>query len=79
MSVQHAPRSTRKRSHALGTHLHGRWLLLARVGWVVPVVLSLAGAERMLELPLSVFVPTRPLLVSDWAICAPVVALAWNR
>src|SRR5712692_4840630 len=42
MSVQHAPTKTRKRSHALDTRLHGRWLLLARAGWVVLVVLTMA-------------------------------------
>src|SRR5262245_55480856 len=42
MSVQHAPTKTRKRSHALDTRLHGRWLLLARVGWGALVVLTLA-------------------------------------
>src|SRR5215469_13643488 len=42
MSVQHAPKKTRKRSHALDTRLQGRWLLLARVGWVALVVLTLA-------------------------------------
>src|SRR5712692_1297551 len=42
MSVQHAPRSTRKRSQALDTRLHGRWLLLARGIWITLVVLTLA-------------------------------------
>src|SRR6266516_3725131 len=41
MSVQDAPRSTRKRSHALDTRLHGRWLLLARGLWITLVVLTL--------------------------------------
>src|SRR5215469_16150299 len=41
MSVQHAPKKTRKRSHALDTRLQGRWLLLARVGWLALVVLTL--------------------------------------
>src|SRR6266496_106091 len=39
MSVQDAPRSTRKRSQALDTHLHGRWL--ARGLWITLVVLTL--------------------------------------
>jgi len=42
MSVQDAPTKTRKRSQALDTHLHGHWLLLARAGWIVLVVLTLA-------------------------------------
>src|SRR6266699_277286 len=42
MSVQHAPRSTRKRSQALDTRWHGRWLLLARGIWITLVVLTLA-------------------------------------
>jgi signal transduction histidine kinase len=41
MSVQDAPRSTRKRSQALDTRLHGRWLLLARGLWITLVVLTL--------------------------------------
>jgi signal transduction histidine kinase len=41
MSVQDAPRSTRKRSHALDTRLHGRWLLLARGTWITLVVITL--------------------------------------
>jgi signal transduction histidine kinase len=41
MSVQQASTKTRQHSHALETRLHGRWLLLARVGWVVMVVLTL--------------------------------------
>ena len=41
MSVQHAPTKTRKRSHALDTRLHGRWLLLARSIWITLVVLTL--------------------------------------
>jgi len=32
----------RERSHALDTRLHGRWLLLARVGWGALVTLTLA-------------------------------------
>src|SRR5215471_11821795 len=31
-----------ERSHALDTRLQGRWLVLARVGWVVLVVVTLA-------------------------------------
>ncbi len=42
MSVQDAPAKTRKRSQALDTHLHGRWLLLARGLWITLVVLTLA-------------------------------------
>ncbi len=42
MSVQHAPTKIRKRSHALDTRLHGRWLLLARGIWLALVVLTLA-------------------------------------
>src|SRR6266851_5208019 len=42
MSVQQASTKTRKRSHALDTRLHGRWLLLARVGWVALVILTLS-------------------------------------
>src|SRR6266699_5914352 len=41
MSVQDAPRSTRKPSHALDTRLHGRWLLLARGVWLALVILTL--------------------------------------
>src|SRR6266516_8183941 len=42
MNVQDAPAKTRKRSQALDTHLHGRWLLLARGLWITLVVLTLA-------------------------------------
>src|SRR6266705_2441332 len=41
MSVQQASTKTRQHSHALDTRLQGRWLLLARAGWVVLVVLTL--------------------------------------
>jgi signal transduction histidine kinase len=41
MSVQDAPRSIRKRTHALDTRLHGRWLLLARGVWLALVILTL--------------------------------------
>jgi signal transduction histidine kinase len=41
MSVQHAPPKTRKRSQALATRLHGRWLLLARGVWLALVILTL--------------------------------------
>jgi hypothetical protein len=41
MSVQDAPTKTRKRSHALDTRLHGRWLLLARGVWLALDVLTL--------------------------------------
>jgi signal transduction histidine kinase len=41
MSVQDAPTKTRKRSQALDTRLHGRWLLLARGLWITLVVLTL--------------------------------------
>ena len=43
MNVQHAPRaSTESREPYRYARLHGRWLLLARVGWVALVVLTLA-------------------------------------
>jgi hypothetical protein len=42
MSVQDASMETNKRSQVLDTRLHGRWLLLARVGWITLVVLTLA-------------------------------------
>src|SRR5450759_5713215 len=41
MSVQDAPTKTRKRTHALDTRLHGRWLLLARGLWITLVVITL--------------------------------------
>ncbi len=41
MSVQDAPTKTRKHSHVPETCLHGRWLLLARGGWLALVVLTL--------------------------------------
>jgi len=41
MSVQDAPTKTRKRTHALDTRLHGRWLLLARGVWLALVILTL--------------------------------------
>jgi signal transduction histidine kinase len=41
MSVQDAPTNTSKRSQALDTLLHGRWLLLARGVWLALVVLTL--------------------------------------
>jgi signal transduction histidine kinase len=41
MSVQHIPTSSRNRSNAIDPRLHGRWLLLARVGWGALVVLTL--------------------------------------
>jgi len=41
MSVQDAPTKTRKRSQALDTRLHGRWLLLARGLWITLVVITL--------------------------------------
>jgi signal transduction histidine kinase len=41
MSVPQASTKTRQHSGALDTRLHGRWLLLARVGWVVLAVFTL--------------------------------------
>jgi hypothetical protein len=41
MSVQDAPRSTRKRAHAPDTRLHGRWLLLTRGVWITLVIFTL--------------------------------------
>src|SRR5690348_1128793 len=42
MNVQHAPTEvTESRERHSAARLHGRWLLLARVGWVVLVVLTL--------------------------------------
>ncbi len=41
MSVQQASTKIRQHSYALDTRLQGRWLLLARAGWVVLVVLTL--------------------------------------
>ena len=42
MSGEPAPTKTNERSHALDTRVPRRWLLLARVGWVVLVILTLA-------------------------------------
>src|SRR5690348_9831012 len=43
MNVQHAPTAkTESRERHSSARLHGRWLVLARVGWVVLVVLTLA-------------------------------------
>jgi hypothetical protein len=42
MSGEPAPTKTSERSHALDTRVPRRWLLLARVGWVVLVILTLA-------------------------------------
>src|SRR6266567_1474149 len=42
MSGEPAPTKTRERSQALDTRVPGRWLLLARAGWVVLVILTLA-------------------------------------
>jgi len=41
MSVQDASIETNKRSQALDTRLHGRWLLLARIGWIALIVFTL--------------------------------------
>src|SRR5712691_2416589 len=41
MSVQHAPTKTKKRSSALDTRLHGRWLVLTRGVWLALVILTL--------------------------------------
>ncbi len=42
MRVQPGSTKTRSQAHALETRLQGRWLLLARVGWGILVVLTLA-------------------------------------
>ena len=43
MNVQHAPTAkTESRERHSSARLQGRWLVLARVGWVVLVVLTLA-------------------------------------
>jgi signal transduction histidine kinase len=42
MSGEPVPTKTRKRSHALDTRLHGRWIMLARGTWITLVVLTLA-------------------------------------
>jgi hypothetical protein len=43
MNVQHAPTEvTESRERHSAARLHGRWLLLARVGWGALVVLTLA-------------------------------------
>ncbi len=41
MNLQQASSATARSSHATDTHLHGRWLMIARTGWFVLVVLAL--------------------------------------
>jgi hypothetical protein len=45
MNLQHAARQatvSRERQHETDTHVHGRWLLLARIVWFALVALTLS-------------------------------------